>query len=189
MSVTPRGRATERATLYDRASRNHQALTVTMRLVQKCHLSLPVSVSVTLQLSLSLSLSLIHTSTHTQTHTHEHRKQNVFISPLYAGRAQPEIAALTPRCELYRGNVYPNPTEHAINLFLDGRQTRMSLHEGNKDRNTYPGPSRQSSHYEAAGGGNEPGSPVSQGLFLGSVPMCLTFSEVPTKCSEVQTTD
>lgn len=101
----------------------------------------------------------------------------------------PEIAGLTPRCELYRGNVYPNPTEHAINLFLDRRQTRIPLHEGDKDGNTYPGPSRQSSHYEAAGGSNEPGSPVSQGLFRRSVPVCLTFSEVPMKCSEVQTAD
>lgn len=121
-------------------------------------------------------------------HAHTHR-QNIFISSLYAGHVQPEIAGLTPRCELSRGNVYPNPTEHAINLFLDRRQTRMSLHEGNKDKNTYPGPSWQSSHYEAAGGSNEPGSRVSQGRFLRSVPMCLTFSEVPMKRGEVQTTD
>lgn len=105
------------------------------------------------------SLNLILTSTHTHTDTHR-EEQNIFISSLYAGCAQPEIAGLTPCCELSRGNVYPNPTEHAINLFLDRRQTRMSLHKGNKDRNTYPGPSWQSSHYEAAGGGNEPGSPV-----------------------------
>lgn len=70
-----------------------------------------------------------------QNHTHTQR-QNIFISRLYAGCAQPEIAGLTPRCELYRGNVYSNPTEHAINLFLDRRQTRMSLHEGNKDRHS-----------------------------------------------------
>lgn len=124
--------------------------------------------------SLFFSLCLKHTHT-----------QNIFISSLYAGCAQPEIAGLTPRCELSRGNVYPNPTEHAINLFLDRRQTRMSLHEGNKDGNTYPGPSWQSSHYEAAGGSNKPGSLRSQGLFLHSVLMCPTFSEVPMKCSEV----
>lgn len=158
---------------------------MTMRFVQKCHLSLSLAVSVFLPLYLfSLSFSLSVLRTHTHTHT-----QNIFISSLYAGCAQPEIAGLTPRCELSRGNVYPNPTEHAINLFLDRRQTRMSLHEGNKDGKTYPGPSWQSSHYEAAGGSNEPGSLRSQGLFLRSVPMCLTFSEVPVKCSEVQITD
>lgn len=64
----------------------------------------------------------------------ERKRQNVFISPLYAVCAQPEIAGLTPHCELHRGNVYSNPKEHAINLFLDRRQTIMSLHEGNKDR-------------------------------------------------------
>lgn len=116
-------------------------------------------------------------------------RRNLFISSLYAGCAQPEIAGLTPCCELSRGNVYPNPSEHAINLFLDRRQTRMSLHEGNKDANTYPRPSWQSSHYEAVGGSNDPGRPLSQGLSPRSVPVCLSFSEVPMKCSEVQTTD
>lgn len=127
-----------------------------MRLVQKCHLSQPLSVFVSLALlfpplSLSLYLShfmcLIHTWAHTHTHMHrereaktgrkrarERKRQNVFISPLYAVCAQPEIAGLTPHCELHRGNVYSNPKEHAINLFLDRRQTIMSLHEGNKDR-------------------------------------------------------
>lgn len=70
-----------------------------------------------------------------QPHTHTQRK-HIFISCLYAGCAQPEIAGLTPCCELYRGNVYSNPTEHAINLFLNRRQTRLSLHEGNKDRHS-----------------------------------------------------
>lgn len=73
------------------------------------------------------------------THTHTER-QDIFISLLYAGCAH-EIAGLTPRCELYRGNVYPNPTELAINLFLDRRHTGMSLCGGNKERNTYSGPS------------------------------------------------
>lgn len=129
-------------------------MTVTMRLVQKCHLSQPLSVFVSLALlfpplSLSLYFShfmcLIHTWAHTHTCTEreaktgrkrarERKRQNVFISPLYAVCAQPEIAGLTPHCELHRGNVYSNPKEHAINLFLDRRQTIMSLHEGNKDR-------------------------------------------------------
>lgn len=106
---------------------NHQALTMTMRLVHKCHLSLSLSVCL-LPTLLVFSLCLIHAPTHTE-------RQNIFISPLYAGCAQPEIAGLTPRCELYSGNVYPNPIEHTINLFLGRRQTRMSLHEGDKDRN------------------------------------------------------
>lgn len=130
-----------------------------------------------------LPLSLTQTSAHTST-----GRQNIFISPLYAACALTEIAALTPRCELYRGNVYANPTVHAINLFLDRRQTRMSLHEGKKDWNTYPGPSWQSSHYEAVGGSNDPESPVSQGHFLCGIPVCLTLSEVLLICSQVQTT-
>lgn len=136
----------------------------------------------TLSVLNSLSLSLSHTHT-------EKEGERVFISRLYAGCTQPEIAGLTPRCELYRGNVYWNPTEHAINLFLDRRQTRMSLHEGNKGRNPNPGPSWQSSHYESAGGSKEPGSPVSQGYFRCGVPVCLTFSEVSMIYSEVQTND
>lgn len=131
---------------------------------------LPPSVLV---FSLALSLALFHVHTlhatplhsHARTRTHAER-QNLFISSLYADCAQSEIAGLTPCCELSRGNVYPNPSECAINLFLDRRQTRMSLHEGNKDANAYPRPSWQSSHYEAAGGSNDPGSPLSQGLSL-----------------------
>lgn len=92
----------------------------------------PLVCSHSLSFSLSLSLGLSHTHT---------ERQSIFISPLYAGSSRPAIAGLTPRCELCGGNVYSNPAEHAINLFLDRRQTRMSLHEGNKDGNTYPGSS------------------------------------------------
>lgn len=108
---------------------------MTMSLVQKCNLSQSLSESVCLPLPFSLSLFVSYIHEHTP-----RERQNIFISLLYAGCAH-EIAGLTPRCELCGGNVYQNPTVHAINLFLDQRQTGMSLYEGNKDRNTYPGPS------------------------------------------------
>lgn len=135
----------------------------------------PFFLSILLSVSLYIHVCMSHTRI--DAHTHTQKRKHIFISPLYAGAAQPEIAGLTPCCGMYCGNVCPNPTEYAINLFLDRIQTKTSLHGGNEDGSTYPGPWWQPSHYEAAGGRNKPGIPLTQGLTLRSVPVCITFSE------------
>lgn len=107
--------------------------------VSLCFSCIIISTIVYFPVTLSLTLCVTYTHTHAQRGREREKekdreRQNIFISLLYAVCAQPEIAGLTPHCELHRGNVYSNPKEHAINLFLDRRQTIMSLHEGNKDR-------------------------------------------------------
>lgn len=106
---------------------------------EACPEVLPLLVSFCFPLfvySLSLFVSYMHEHTH---------GQDIFISRPYADSAH-EIAGLTPCCKLYKGNIYPNPTEHTINLFPDRRQTRMSPCEATKDGSTFPRPSWQSSH-------------------------------------------
>lgn len=149
----------------------------------------PFSVCVRLPPTTLHVLFLLHSPTvfDERTHTHTQRERergNIFISSLYAGCAQPEIAALTPRCEPSRGNVYPNPTEHAINLFfqIEDKQECPSV-RAIKTGNTYPGPSRQSSHCEARGGSNEPGAPPLR--HLPSPPCCLPGLLSPQRAPDV----